>query len=356
MSFSSYAIMYLLLFFEGGALMPDIITHYLFGLDTTNNIKSSPLYKIIKNNRGLFFVGLQGPDPMYYHAPYKKNNNASIAKLMHTEKTGDFLIASLSYTKMQLDKPEVFEPCISYISGLICHYVLDFMCHPYIFYIGGRYMKDDESTKPYQGLHKRIEVAIDALLLEEKFGLKADAFKIHKHILKEQNISPAILDMYEEILYAVYAVPNGAQIFKQSYSDFRNYYQLTYDRLGFKKVFAHSLSPLLPKSISPFMSSFSYHNCVDEFTDYLNLNKEGWLHPVTGTVYTFSFKDLIHNSLKISSALLNTAYAFLQSEITYDELVAQMPKLSYLTGLPVSDERPMIYFSEKLLDYTKGEI
>lgn len=328
--------------------MPDIITHYLFGLDTTNTIKSSPIYKLIKDHRSLFFIGLQGPDPMYYHAPYKKTNHSDIGKLMHTEKTGEFLISALSYTKKLINTPD-FEPCMSYVSGLLCHYVLDSMCHPYIFHIGGRYQKDDDSTRKYQGLHKKIELAIDALLLEEKFNMDAHSFKIDKHILKQQSIPPVILDMYEETLFGVYAVPNGGTIFKQSYADFRSYYKLTYDKLGIKKTFARSVSPMLPKAISSHVNTFSYHKCVDEFSNYLNSNKEVWLHPVTGNVYTFSFKDLLHNALKRSSALLIAAYAFTGSELTYDELQSYLPSISYLTGLPVEDDRPMTYFSDKFL-------
>ena len=70
--------------------MPDIITHYIFGLDTVKNLKHSSIYKIIKENRNLFFIGLQGPDPMYYHHLHGKNNKSFIASRMHTEKTGDF--------------------------------------------------------------------------------------------------------------------------------------------------------------------------------------------------------------------------------------------------------------------------
>ena len=47
--------------------MPDIITHYIFGLDTAHNIKQSPVYKVLKEYKDLFLIGLQGPDPPYYH-------------------------------------------------------------------------------------------------------------------------------------------------------------------------------------------------------------------------------------------------------------------------------------------------
>lgn len=324
--------------------MPDTITHYLFGLDEAKNITDSPLYKIIKDNRNLYFIGLQGPDPMYYHAPYKKNNYFKVASLMHQDHTGYFLSSALCFAKKHADSPELFNPCMAYISGMLCHYALDITAHPYIFYLGGRYSQEDPNTSKYQGLHKKIEVAIDALLLDEKFNRKANTFKIHKHILKDLPLPNIILELYEELLFSIYAIPNGGTIFKDSYHDFRNYFKLTYDRIGFKKGLVATTMPLLPKNIAGLANTFSYHDCIDEFTDYLNTKKAVWLHPVTGNVYTYSFYDIIKNAHKLATTLLLGAYAFTQSEISLDELENLLPNLSYLTGLRTSDTRSMQYF------------
>lgn len=326
--------------------MPDIITHYLFGLDTSNAIKKAPLYTIIKAHRGLFFIGLQGPDPIYYHQLQKKNTHHTLASRMHTEKTQDFLLNCISFTKKHVETPEIFEPCIAYVSGLICHYVLDRLAHPYIFYLGGRFLEDHPESFQYKGLHKHIELAIDTLLLEQKFNLKANSFKVHKHILKEKNIPEAILLLYNEVLFATYAVPHGDKIFKEAYKDFRHYFKLTYDRIGIKKATTTLASPFMPSKLSPFLKFFSYYNCTHEFIDYLNKGKKVWLHPVTGNVYTFSFHDILHNALKQSSNLLLSVYAFTQSELSYEELLELLPDVSYLTNLPTSDSRPMIYFSD----------
>ncbi len=81
--------------------MPDIMTHYFFGLDTTQNIKQLPLYKTIKDHRNVFFVGLCGPDPMYYHHLLSKGNYSYIASLVHAENTAAsiFIILILSTHK-----------------------------------------------------------------------------------------------------------------------------------------------------------------------------------------------------------------------------------------------------------------
>ncbi|MDF2594356.1 MAG: hypothetical protein K0R69_697 [Clostridia bacterium] len=329
--------------------MPDIITHYLFGLDASQGIKQSPLYKIIKENKNMFLIGLQGPDLMYYNTVPKKDSKAYIGFKMHTDKTGDFLMSSLSYLKRYDTNSAEFNEALSYLSGFICHYILDSMAHPYIFYLGGRYDETADTIK-YKTLHKKIELAIDYLLLEQKFGLKAHQFKVHHHILKNLSLPYSILSMYDEALFLIYGINNGGNIFKKSYKDARSYFMLTYDMLGAKKAFAGAAAPLLPKQLSLLKSSFSYHNCVNPGIDYMNDNKKVWQHPVTGNLYIFSFNDILRNAIKKSSLLLQAAFDFSTSKISSSEFKELLPNISYLTGLPTSDTRPMKYISP---DYTK---
>ncbi|MDF2878264.1 MAG: zinc dependent phospholipase family protein [Clostridia bacterium] len=330
--------------------MPDIITHYLFGLDTSHNIKASPLYRIIKDNKNIFLIGLQGPDFMYYNTFPLKDSKAHVALRMHTDKTGDFLVSTLSHLKRYDLTSQEFNEGLSYLCGFMCHYILDSMAHPYVFYLGGRYLMESPDTFKYRSLHKKIELAIDTLLLEQKFGLKAHTFKVHKHILKDIEIPYSLLSMYDEALFLLYGINNGGSIFKKSYKDTRNYFMLTYDMLGVKKVFASLASPLLPEHLNTITSSFSYHNCVNPAIDYMNDNKKVWLHPVTGNAYTFSFNDILRNANKKSTMLLQAAYDFTTSKISSDEFKDLLPNISYLTGLPTTDIRPMKYISP---DYTK---
>ncbi len=330
--------------------MPDIITHYIFGLDTAHNIKQSPLNKILKEKKDLFLIGLQGPDPFYYHHFKQKDSKAYIASKMHSEKTGDFLVSALCYMKkFEVDSNE-FNECMSYLSGFICHYILDSMAHPYIFYLGGRHLEELPDTHKYIGLHKKLEVAIDTILCEEKFNMKSSSFKVHKHILKDLTIPVSILGLFDDTLFLLYGINNGGQIFKEAYKDTRTYYKLTYDYFGAKKAFMNAASPLAPKGLAPYLSTFSYFNCVNPIYDYMNHNKKVWLHPVTGNVYTFSFYDILRNANKKSILLLLAAYDFAISKISADDFRVYLPNISYLTGLSTEDTRPMKYISS---DYTK---
>jgi len=325
--------------------MPDVITHHIFGLDTAQNLKNTALYPHIKEHKDLFAIGLQGPDPIYYHHLRKKDHKAYIASKMHTEKTGDFLISALCQIKKYDSDSIEFSQGLSYLSGLICHYILDSMAHPYIFYLGGRYLEDVPETHKYIGLHKKIELAIDTILCEERFSLKSSNFKIHKKILKNIEIPECIINMFDETLFLNYGINGGGKIFKDAYEDIRTYYKITYDRFGTKKAMASFASPLLPKSMAPFMGTFSYYNCMSPGVDYMNRRKQVWLHPVTGNVYTFSFYDILRNANKKSTSLLQAAYDFALSQISAEEFRTLLPNISYLTGLSTDDTRPMKYFS-----------
>ena len=90
------------------------------------------MYPYLKENRDLFFIGLQGPDPIYYHHLRKKDTKAYIASKMHTEKTGDFLVSALCHLKKYDINSKEFGQCFSYLCGFICHYILDSKCHPFI--------------------------------------------------------------------------------------------------------------------------------------------------------------------------------------------------------------------------------
>ncbi|ONI48332.1 hypothetical protein AN643_01945 [Candidatus Epulonipiscioides saccharophilum] len=227
----------------------------------------------------------------------------------------------------------------------MCHYILDTVAHPYVFYIGGKYIKTQPNTYRYKGFHRKIESGIDYLLLEEYFGLKANKFKIHKNILKNKTVANSILKLYEYSLYNTYHIKHGGKIFSDSYSQFRNYFILTFDSFGLKKLIAKVIAPILPKGIVGFVDSCSYYKCADPNFDYLNLSKSVWRHPVTGHKYYLNFfeiLDLAYASISEILVELNNVF-YGQNHDDISKLYDMIPNYSYSSGLDVSDRRPFKY-------------
>ncbi|OON90729.1 MAG: hypothetical protein ATN34_04315 [Epulopiscium sp. Nele67-Bin002] len=330
--------------------MPEIMTHYFFGLDSLNAIKPLSVYKVIKNYRSLYYMGLCGPDPMYYHRLLNKENYNYVATIMHNQNTAKFIGALFEYYNMLDPKCEDAQAVIAYISGFICHFVLDTTAHPYVFYIGGKYDKSLAHTVKYKGLHQHIELSIDSLLLQKHYGIIPKNFKVHKHILKVDSIPQTILNMYKFALFKTYQIEHGDIIIGESFTDYKIYYRMTHDSFGIKRQIGVSLKPILPQGLHQFTGTFSYYDCVKYGVDYLNEKKAVWLHPVNGIVNTYSFEDLLKNALKKSSLLLRFVDNYLNDYITLEELLSHIPNLSYSTGLPLDEQQEMIYFSDELAE------
>ncbi|OON98106.1 MAG: hypothetical protein ATN36_01555 [Epulopiscium sp. Nele67-Bin005] len=324
--------------------MPSILTHYLFGLDATNNIKNLEIYQSIKKYRHIYFFGLQGPDPMYYHAPLKKENYYDIAYTLHNKNTGNFIKSLLEFYTTLDKSSQMAQCCLAYICGFIGHYVLDFSTHPYIYYIGGNYDKNDPKTDIYMGLHNRIELAIDSILIQEKYKVPSHLFKIHKHILKLDSLPPCVLDMFKYSMKMVFDIEEGDKILDNSYKSMKLYYKLTFDRLGFKKKLYSVASPCFSIRLASQMRTLSYYECEKEYIDYLNLNKSVWFHPVTGTLHTHSFYDLMKDGHKVMTQLMADLDDFNKGQLSFWEMADKIPDLSYCTALPECKNQEMSYF------------
>lgn len=324
--------------------MPAIITHYIFGLETAESISSSPLYSVLKDNYTLYGLGLQGPDPIYYHHIYKKDAKKSVAFKLHTEKTADYIISLLCYAKKFPVSSESWNEILSFTCGVICHYVLDYMSHPYIYYFSGKYTPSMPETKKYRGLHHKLELTIDNILCSEKPALKKS--KITPSSLLPSNVPSNILAALDETILLNYGIPNGGQIYMNGCKNMRNYYYLGKSSSDNKIKQAILTIPGVSNIMGPVANSISLVGSSHTSIDYLNRKRRVWRHPVTGNISTASFDDILRNSLKKSSYLLLVAYKFASTAMTAEELRDLIPNVSYITGLPLDDTRPFKYFSE----------
>lgn len=140
--------------------MPGFTTHYLFGQQAYQRLRSSDLKQKIQKYHTVFSLGLQGPDIFFYDILSflsAKKNPGSIA---HTANTKEFLQHLLESPKIFLQEKEQ-DIAHAYILGFIGHYLLDTKCHPYI-YAMTRYAK---KPKGYIGRHICLETDIDTVLL-----------------------------------------------------------------------------------------------------------------------------------------------------------------------------------------------
>ena len=134
--------------------------HYLFGVHSYRKMSDDTIIKrAVKNNRGSYKLGLLGPDIFFYYATEVVAARKNIGSLMHTTKTDAFLKNMITY--IDLHNGRARDIGISYLCGFLSHYVVDCICHPYVYWMTDYLHKEIN----YLEKHFRFESDMDITLL-----------------------------------------------------------------------------------------------------------------------------------------------------------------------------------------------
>lgn len=131
--------------------MPGFYTHARFGEQVFEAL-SAEMKERISGYKELFFIGLQGPDILFYYKAYKSNPISKKGYAQHGLPGKAFFQPA----REKIATCENIDAAFSYIAGFICHFTLDSQCHPYIATV-------EEKT----GLsHAEIETEVERYLME----------------------------------------------------------------------------------------------------------------------------------------------------------------------------------------------
>lgn len=106
--------------------MPTTYTHDIFGKDVFKRLPV-PLKETIRSAKGLYRIGLHGPDIFFYYWPIHKNKVNQTGHRMHREWASVFFEKGI---REFLTHPS--SELASYLLGFACHFMLDSTCHGYI--------------------------------------------------------------------------------------------------------------------------------------------------------------------------------------------------------------------------------
>lgn len=130
--------------------MPSTYAHYRLGFRTLSHL-DAPIQKLLRQNRQLFDLGLHGPDFLFYCNPFRKNEPMSaLGSQLHQRSGREFFTSAARLLRLGPD-----ERAESYLFGVLGHFALDSLCHPYIV-----------AHDSPQSSHVRMEAELDRALLE----------------------------------------------------------------------------------------------------------------------------------------------------------------------------------------------
>lgn len=130
--------------------MPGAYTHFRFGTELLS-LMPPEVRRTVGRFRQLYDVGLHGPDILLYHDPVFRDATVKLAGRFHRQTGTAFFQRVCRAVRMNWS-----EGATAYLYGVLAHYALDSMCHPYI-------SRMEEAGK---ASHNRIETEFDRYLLE----------------------------------------------------------------------------------------------------------------------------------------------------------------------------------------------
>lgn len=324
--------------------MAGTMTHAYFARDVYDKLDNNIKEKLNYSNENMKAYG-QGHDIFYFYYSLNFKKASKIrkeAKRFHRKNTKDFFINIVEYIKS--NNLENDSDSLSFLYGYICHYVMDFIIHPYVIYKGGIFEKKKKETYKYNSLHSVIETYIDAYMISINENIEPGKFKNYKfcfNYTKNANLINLINYTFEN----TYNVKNASKYFFRSIKTMKFLYHLMrYDPLKIKyRIYAlfDKITSKKIKKATPITYAVKLNN--DEY--YLNLNHNVWSHPRYDTEkHTESFFDLYNNATNEALRIINGINEVLFNNKNIEFLDDYFLNLSFITGKDCSDKARNQYF------------
>lgn len=324
--------------------MPGFTTHYLLGMKAYNDMPNNQLKYIIAKYRWLYQLGLQGPDIFFYNIPILRHRDyRNVGSYMHENHVNDFFVTYLKRLS-QIKSKQQREQATAYFCGYLCHYVGDFICHPYVY---GRIFYDPNNPSNFHhGLHAALENDIDALLLRKYKKKKPSQFNQAATIclngLELQFISHFLSGCINETYYPI-NYRNNFQVtpamVHRSIIAMRFGCRTLADPSGKKKDRIEFLEHIFFKN--PIASKKIVSDQVKDPTKCLNLNHETWCNPWDKRLASSaSFPELFRQSLNKCNNIFYMFNFDISSNIPMEELdfnrfLNELGSYSFHSGLTV---------------------
>lgn len=146
--------------------MPSVYAHYRFGTALLPSLPAD-VRKTIQRFRGLYEMGLHGPDIFYYSSPVIAPGAAYLGIKFHEQTGREFFTRVLR--AVRLDRSEGAK---AYLYGVLTHYCLDSRCHEVI-----HRLTEEENLQ-----HMELETEFERYLLEKDGKVPAYAQDLSPHI------------------------------------------------------------------------------------------------------------------------------------------------------------------------------
>lgn len=316
--------------------MPATYTHHLFAEDVAKNIPKD-IQKKLKKSKDIYYLFSKSFDILYFTKKSKLGHHA------HSNNVNAYfenIINSIIEHNLTNDSDT-----LAYLYGSICHYALDSIAHPYIFYKTGIYRKTKE-TKKYKGLHSYYEYMLDAILYQERNNKPIYKASLAKELFKpikfSQNLNNVINDAFNNTFNEdniAYFFKTGRYIYKFM---IRN---VMTSRFGIKKFFYKIIDK------PNIFKNYEFHNLCYHIKkldcSVLNSNHNKWYYPCDLTISSnHSFYNLYDIALQKAQKLISITNDYLTNPKSQNlaNILKEYGNIGYSSGIDCNIKRRMTNF------------
>ncbi len=146
--------------------MPANYAHYRFGSALLPAMPADAR-RTVQRFRSLYDVGLHGPDIFFYYTPIIKSSTGSLGVKYHAQTGQEFFQRVCRAVRMERS-----EASLAYLFGVLSHYCLDSVCHPYVM----------EHSNASDATHMEIETEFDRFLLAKDGKIPPHAQNLSQHL------------------------------------------------------------------------------------------------------------------------------------------------------------------------------
>lgn len=270
--------------------MPAIITHHIFGEDIVASLPEG----IVDGEEELlaFLLANQGPDPFVARFSTLPSRAATCHAFAR-----DFQDRSVSRAFMRMRDGVSHLPSNdqgigrAFALGLLGHYALDRMAHPFVISQQRALAGADSSLLPARrAVHALIESDIDSWILWEKRRATVEERPATSNLMRTERVTRVGGALFSQVALAVFDTALGADEYAASVRDYETVYRLI-DPARSPRVRAIGLAERIVRGHSLAEATAHYVRRTDE-CPAANIECRPWINPFTGVVQTKSFADL----------------------------------------------------------------
>ncbi len=307
--------------------MADFLLHILLADTVSKRIESRRIMEGVKKKRSLYNLGAQGPDPLFFYDKFRKKGPLQgLGSVMHRQYTGEFLKRGFNRLK-NVSYDEDWLGLAVYLCGFICHFTLDRMLHPYVYWATDHWIWKFDGTME-QVTHQQVEMTLDIIYWKER--TRAGAYRVNTRKLIDigtewpKSVSSFLMDAFEN----VYGIEASPKELNRILSSFYRGHDLLYDPKGWKKALLNWVENLTGGGIKAAKKPYPV-DC-DTKIDWANRKKRSWIDPFekSGTLDE-SVDEIIKDAENAAASHINTLFSRIYRDESIDNL---LPDISYITG------------------------